>query len=282
MNHIGHVSSIDRPLSARSGTLGGVTVASRLRAHLPWPLHYVLRKVRALPEDAPALWRLARLNGVPNVPLGRRLGLIRRSYRVSYSVDCPHMEGEMAMVMTAILALPREVPAVVVEAGSFKGGSASKLSRAARLAGREMVVFDSFEGIPEHHEQHTKNIYGGDAYFPPGSYAGSLEEVRANVTRFGAIDACRFVKGWFDDTMPGFHEPVGVAYIDVDLESSTRTCIRYLYPLLVDGGVLFSQDGHLPWVINLLRDEAFWRDEVGCPPPRMDGLGKRKLVAIHK
>jgi O-methyltransferase len=82
--------------------------------------------------------------------------------------------------------------------------------------------------------------------------------------------------------MPGFKEPVGVAYIDVDLESSTRTCIRYLFPLLVPGGVLFSQDGHLPWVINLLRDEKFWREEVGAEPPRMEGLGKRKLVAIHK
>lgn len=257
-------------------------IANWLRAHLPWPLHYLLRKLRALPEDAPPLWRLVRLRSAPNLTLRHRLRLITRSYRVSYSVDCPHMEGEMATVMTAILALPRQVDAVVVEAGSYKGGSTSKLSQAARLGGREMVVFDSFEGIPEHHEQHTKNIYGGDAYFPPGSYAGSLDEVRGNVTRFGAIDVCRFVKGWFDDTMPGFTEPVGVAYIDVDLESSTRTCIRYLYPLLVQGGVLFSQDGHLPWVIKLLRDEAFWRVEIGCPTPRMDGLGTHKLVAIHK
>lgn len=282
MNHIGEVRSIKRPGAARWDTLGRVGIANWLRAHLPWPLHYLLRKLRALPQDAPALWRLARLGGVPGLTLTRRLGLLKRGYRVSYSVDCPHMEGEMATVMAAILSLPRDVPAVVVEAGSFKGGSTSKLSRAAKLAGREMVVFDSFEGIPEHHEQHTKNIYGGDAYFPPGSYAGSLEEVRGNVTRFGAIDVCRFVKGWFDDTMPGFHEPVAVAYIDVDLESSTRTCIRHLYPLLVEGGVLFSQDGHLPWVIGLLRDESFWRDQIGCPPPRMDGLGTRKLVAVHK
>jgi O-methyltransferase len=282
LNHIGQAPSIGRPDRPAIGYARPVAIANWLRARLPWPLHYLLRKLRALPQDVPALWRLARLRGVANLSLRRRLALIARSYRISYSVDCPHMEGEMAMVMTAILALPRDVSGVVVEAGSYKGGSTSKLSRAARLAGREMVVFDSFEGIPEHHEQHTKNIFGGDAYFPPGSYAGSLEEVRGNVTRLGAIEVCRFVKGWFDDTMPGFHEPVGVAYVDVDLESSTRTCIRFMYPRLVEGGVLFSQDGHLPWVIKLLRDEAFWRDEVGCPPPRMDGLGTRKLVAVHK
>jgi O-methyltransferase len=253
-----------------------------LRSHLPWALVYPLKKLRALPEDLPAIWNLARGRGTHGASLLRRLGLIRRAYRISYSVDCPHMEGEMARVMSAILSVPRDVEAVIVEAGSYKGGSASKLSRAARYAGRRFDVFDSFEGIPEHHEEHSKNIYGGDAYFPPGSYKGSLDEVRSNVARYGAVERCRFVKGWFDDTMPGFKEPVGVAYIDVDLESSTRTCIRYLFPLLVTGGVLFSQDGHLPWVINLLRDEKFWRDEVGAEPPRMEGLGQRKLVAIYK
>jgi O-methyltransferase len=257
-------------------------IAGWLRSHLPWPLVYPLKKLRALPEDLPALLGLATLRGANGASLPRRLVLIWRAYRISYSVDCPHMEGEMARVMSAILSVSRERKAVVVEAGSYKGGSASKLSRAARYAGRKFVVFDSFEGIPEHHEEHSKNIYGGDAYFPPGSYKGSLDEVRSNVARYGAVETCRFVKGWFDDTMPGFKEPVGVAYIDVDLESSTRTCIRYLFPLLVPGGVLFSQDGHLPWVINLLRDEKFWRDEVGAEPPRMEGLGKRKLVAIYR
>lgn len=257
-------------------------VATWLRTHLPWPLVFPLKKLRALPEDLPALWRLARGSGTHDASLLRRLGLIWRAYRISYSVECPHMEGEMARVMAAILAVPRDVEAVIVEAGSYKGGSASKLSRAVRYAGRRFVVFDSFEGIPEHHEQHSKNIYGGDAYFPPGSYKGSLDEVRSNVARYGAVEVCRFVKGWFDDTMPGFKQPVGVAYIDVDLESSTRTCIRYLFPLLVPGGVLFSQDGHLPWVIDLLRDENFWRDEVGAQPSRIDGLGRNKLVAIYK
>jgi O-methyltransferase len=82
--------------------------------------------------------------------------------------------------------------------------------------------------------------------------------------------------------MPLFAEPVVAAYIDVDLVSSTRTCIKYLYPLLVPGGILFSQDGHLPLVVKLLKDEHFWRSEIGCPPPQMDGLGQQKLVRIVK
>jgi O-methyltransferase len=257
-------------------------VKADIRARLPWPLHYVLRKGRALPEDAPTLWRFLATRTETPTTLRHRLALIRQCYRISYRVDSPHMEHEMVQVMAAILSLPRSTDGVIVEAGSFKGGSTSKLSLATRLAGRRLVVFDSFEGIPEHHETHGKNIYGGDAYFPPGSYAGSLQEVTSNITDHGAIEVCRFTKGFFDDTMPGFREPVGVAYIDVDLESSTRTCIRYLYPLLIPGGVLFSQDGHLPWVIRLLDDDTFWRDEVGTDKPAIEGLGRKKLLAMRK
>jgi O-methyltransferase len=249
---------------------------------LPHPLHFALKKLRAFPEDAPAIFKfLFRPTRVPTT-FRERIAFVTRCYRISYSIECPHMEHEMIQVIAAILALDPAVPAVVVEAGSFKGGSASKLSWAVERAGRKLVIFDSFEGIPPHDERHGKNIYGGDAYFPAGSYKGGLDEVRDAITRFGRIGVCEFVKGWFDQTMPGFNRPVGVSYIDVDLASSTRTCLEYLYPLTVPGGVLFSQDGHLPWVIDLLKDETLWRGTLSVAPPPMTGLGTAKLVAVHK
>lgn len=206
-----------------------------------------------------------------------------KCYLISLFVDSPHLESEMIQVIAAIFSLNPETKGVIVEAGSYKGGSTAKLSLAAKIAHRKLVVFDSFEGLPEHQEVHSKNIFGGDAYFPPGSYAGSLEEVSKNVTRFGAIKTCEFKKGWFENILPNFHEPIGVAYIDVDLESSTRTCLKHLYPLLIPDGILFSQDGHLPWIINLLNDKDLWKKEVGIgKPARIDGLGKKKLVSIRR
>jgi O-methyltransferase len=82
--------------------------------------------------------------------------------------------------------------------------------------------------------------------------------------------------------MPAFQRPIAVGYVDVDLASSTRTCMKFLYPLLVPGGVIFSQDGHLPLVLAVLDDDKFWLDEVGVKRPRMVGLGSRKLVQIWK
>jgi O-methyltransferase len=193
------------------------------------------------------------------------------------------MEGEMIKVISAMLSyIGNNKSGVFVEAGSYKGGSTAKLSLAAKIANRKLVVFDSFEGLPPHKEVHAKNIFGGDAYFPPGSYAGSLEEVKNNIKKFGVLDVCEFKKGWFENTMPDFKEAVLIAYIDVDLESSTRTCVKFLYPLLLSGGILFSQDGHLPWVINLLNNENFWENEVRYRKPHIAGLGSKKLLIIEK
>lgn len=257
-------------------------IRERIAAAAPWPARYVYRKLRAFPQDVPYLWKFLASKTKTPVSLRERLWLIGKCYRISYSVDCPHMEYEMIEVMRAIFDADPNVSGAVVEAGSYKGGSGAKISLAAAIAGRKLYLFDSFEGIPEHAERHTKNIFGGDAYFPPGSYFGSLEEVKRTIARHGKISQCEFVKGWFDDTMPKFREPVAVAYVDVDLESSTRTCLRYLFPRLVSGGVLFSQDGHLPWVVKLLRDTAFWKKALKTERPRMHGLGFRKLVKIVK
>ncbi len=216
------------------------------------------------------------------ISLRERWSLVKQLYLISFNVESPHTQKEVLQFLETILSLSDDTPGVVVEAGCFKGGSTAKVSLAADLAGRELVVFDSFQGIPKNAEPHRNNIFGGDAVFSEGDYAGSLEEVRANVRRYGKIECCRFIQGWFDDTMPEFHEKVATAYLDVDLVSSARTCLRYLYPLLAPEGLLFSQDGHLPLVIGLLDDPSFWADEVGFTKPTMEGLGCSKLVRIKK
>jgi O-methyltransferase len=252
------------------------------KKNIPWPIHYIYRKVRALPYDFPRAVKFLALKPKTQISFWQRLSLILNCYKISYLVDCPHMEGEMIEVMHQIFSIPSSNSGVVVEAGSFKGGSTAKISLAAKIAKKKFFVFDSFEGIPEHKEKHGKNIFGGDAYFPKGSYAGSLQEVKKSVEKYGDINSCEFVKGFFDKTMPGFKNKVVVGYLDVDLASSTKTCLQYLYPLLINGGVLLSQDGHLPWIIELLSDKNFWKKDLGVEIPKMEGLGKEKLVLIYK
>jgi len=212
-----------------------------------------------------------------------RWRLLRRLYTVSHHVECPHDQSDMLSFSRAILSISQETKGCVVEAGSFKGGGTTKISIAAKAARRDMVVFDSFEGIPENRENHGKNIFGGGvAPFKRGDFRGSIEEVQANVARYGEIGICRFVKGFFDSTLPHFKEPVAAAYLDVDLASSTCTCLKYLWPLLVPGGYLFSQDGHLPLVLEIFGDDRFWTDELGSSKPAIHGFGTEQLIWMQK
>ncbi len=257
-----------------------MTIRSRIKRITPWPLHYLYRKIYYLPKDIPAAFGFLFHKTKSPTKFGERLGLIKKFYLISYYVDCPHTENELLTIARRILNLGKDVPGVIVEAGVFHGGSTVKLSIVARLANRKLHAFDSFEGMPENAEVHGKSIYGREHHFPKGSHAVGLEEVRGNVRRFGDISRVEFHKGFFADTLPHFREKIAVACINVDLVQSTKDCLRFLYPLISRDGIIFSQDAHFPWIIELLNDNAFWEKEIGIKKPEMEGLGLSKFVAI--
>lgn len=222
-------------------------------------------------------WRLASLT--PHTQT-----ILKRLKSISRNVDCPHNESEVLSFGLEILSFPKDKEGCIVEAGSYKGGSTTKISIFTKLANRRLVVFDSFEGLPCNVEKHDKSILGHSIkeLFAKGNFCGSLEEVRENVLLYGELEVCDFIKGWFEDTMPSFSEKIAVAYLDVDLVSSTKTCLKYLYPLIVPGGVLYSQDGDFPLIIEAFDDDKFWENEVGYKKPNIEGLGKKKLIRIVK
>jgi O-methyltransferase len=248
---------------------------------LPKKVLNTLIAVRNLPSDLIACLQFL-LDREIEVSLWKRIWLILQFYVITFRVESPHTQTQILAYVRTILAHPRENRGVIVEAGCYKGSSTAKFSLAADLAGTDLVVFDSFQGIPDNAEPHDKNIFGGSARFKKGDYCGTLAEVKANVARFGRIDRCKFVEGWFEETLPHFKEKVSAIYLDVDLASSTRTCLTYLYPLLEVGGTLYSQDGHLPLVIEVFEDEQFWLNKVGCRKPYISGIGKTKLISLIK
>ena len=206
---------------------------------------------------------------------------------ISRKVQCPH---NMSHVMTFVVEMMKyankysESEGVFVEAGCFKGGSTAKFSMIAKSLNRKLVVYDSYEGIPENKEDHQKSIFGYSInnWFGEGAFTGNLEEVQHNVKTYGNISACSFVKGWFDDTLPDIDIDIAGAYIDVDLASSTKTCIKYFYPRLLPGGFLVSQDGDFPLVIEVFNDDRFWEEDVGCKKPKIHGLNTSKMLRVYK
>ncbi len=234
-----------------------------------------------LTRDRRAAWGFLRARYPGGVRLADKVGLLRAHVRITNALRGYHTLGEMLLVTDRILRRAGRGPLTVVEAGSGKGASTAKLSLAVRRTGGRLVVFDSFRGIPANDERHV-NLYGRPVVFREGAFAARLAEVRRNLDRFGAPEVCDLRKGLFEDTLPGLDDGVDVALLDVDLLESTRTCIRQLWPRLRSGAVLFTQDGHLRAIVELLGDAEFWRGEVGSEPPEVPGLGRSKLLEIAK
>lgn len=216
-----------------------------------------------------------------DLPLRERLQFLARLVETTNAVRCWHTQAEILAVVDAVFERAGTPGLTVVEAGAAKGASTAKLSLAAARAGGRLIVFDSFRGLPKNEERHTR-LDGSPVVFFGGAFPGRLPSVQRVVERFGAPRACEWRKGWFEETMPGFAEPIDVALLDVDLLSSTRTCLKHLFPRVRPGGVVFTQDGHLRAIVDLLASERFWREEVGVAPPRIDGLGERKMLALRR
>jgi O-methyltransferase len=209
-----------------------------------------------------------------------RARLIARFIGITNRVRGYHTLGDMLAVSREILARAGRPGLTVLEAGCGKGASTAKLSLAVRAAGGRLLVYDSFKGLPANEERH-ENLDGREVVFRAGAFRGRIAEVQRALAELGAAEVCELHRGWFADTLPALDRPVDVALLDVDLVESTRTCLRAIMPRLRAGGVVFSMDGQLRATHQLLGSAAFWRDEIGMAPPRIDGLGRAKLLAIR-
>jgi hypothetical protein len=152
------------------------------------------------------------------------------------------------------------------EFGCFKGYSSSMLSFACQQLGISMHIFDSFEGLPPSE---------GSGY-EAGQYAGSLDEVRENLTRFGAVDSVQFHKGFFSQTFSHWRpQALMCMWMDVDLEVSSRD-LMVVADCLDRRGTVFShecsaeifQDGRIvspPSPNNPIAPMLSRFDELGRP-----------------
>jgi O-methyltransferase len=207
-----------------------------------------------------------------------RLDLLRRFTAITNQLRGYHTLGEMLAVSRAVLARDRPV---VLEAGCGHGSSTAKLSLAVRAAGGRLLVCDSFRGLPDNREEH-RHMDGRPIAFRAGAFRATLPQVRRAVERLGAPEVVSYHKGWFAELLPALEAPpLDVVVLDVDLLESTRVCLRHLVPRLAPDGILFTLDGQLRATHDLLGSGSFWRDEVGVPPPRIEGLGAAKLLVIR-
>jgi O-methyltransferase len=189
---------------------------------------------------------------------------------------------EQLILVHHIFRVPKLLKGDVVECGCCNGLNTISMSVACALTSRRLIVCDSFRGLPKPRENEGYTVFGDtDTYllWQEGDFAsvGGLEAVKERINKFGNLEACQFIEGYFKDTLKDINtDSIVLIFEDADLPSSVEDCLRYLWPKLKEGCGFYS---HEPWsleIVSLFFDKEWWEKELQTGPPGFFMSGKKR------
>ena len=142
----------------------------------------------------------------------------------------------------------------IVETGVCKGGSSMLMAMTLKSLGvtdKKIYMYDTYDGMPEpglidnktnHHgkgiDKWHRTNRGLDWNF------ATLETVQENVKKTHyPYDKFVFIKGIVEDTIPKtIPEKISILRLDTDFYSSTIHTLRHLFPRVVKGGYIITDD----------------------------------------
>lgn len=196
----------------------------------------------------------------------RRLKLAVQLHRNTTKVPTGCSYRAHLVMASKLLEIPPSTEGVVVECGAYLGGTTVNLSLICDIVGRDLIVYDSFEGLPAPR--------GNDKYaheMGTGFLRGEVETVAENVRLYGAPQLCQYRKGWFSETLPDHTEPIVMAFLDGDHQASIHDCLVNLWPHLTDEGYMFTDDYTHLELCAVFWSESFWRMHFDRKPPGLIG-----------
>ncbi|THI91538.1 MAG: macrocin O-methyltransferase [Nitrospira sp. CG24A] len=142
------------------------------------------------------------------------------------------------------------VPGDLIETGVWRGGSSIFMRAVLQAYGdcsRKVWLADSFRGLPQP-DPARYPVDRGDTLWTYQELAISLDEVKANFSRYGLLDEqVKFLPGWFRDTLPAAPiNRLAVLRLDGDLYESTMDALSALYHKVSPGGFIIVDDYGLP------------------------------------
>ena len=150
------------------------------------------------------------------VPKDVRVGISKRAY---FETVCKHLNSDK--------------PLLFVEFGCYKGKSIRQWATMDKHPDSRFVGFDSFVGLPERWRHRPAG------YFNRAGKTPDIGDPRVT-----------FVKGWFNETLPGWlrdnafsDEATTLIHIDSDLYSSCSYILTSLHSILPSYYVMFDEYG---------------------------------------
>lgn len=151
-----------------------------------------------------------------------------------------------------------DTPGCIVECGVFKGVSLLTFTKMVEIfcpgdTLKRVIGFDTFEGFPGLVEEdgpplpQRDKVPGGfnaNSFYPVLQQIVDITQRDSMIPRFKRVELC---KGDVRDTIPAYVENnpglrISLLHLDMDLYEPTLTALKYLYPLVVSGGVVLLDE----------------------------------------
>jgi hypothetical protein len=169
-----------------------------------------------------------------------------------YTMTSP--ERLNALILAVRHVTKHRIPGAIVECGVWRGGSMQAAARtllAAGETGRDLYLFDTFEGMPPPTDRDRRrdgeaaaDLMARQARDRPIWAVATLEDVQQGFERVPyPQERVHYVQGKVEDTVPeGAPEQIAILRLDTDWYASTKHELEHLYPRLASGGVLLIDD----------------------------------------
>jgi hypothetical protein len=132
----------------------------------------------------------------------------------------------------------------ILECGVAMGGMSLLLGTVAQALGKLVYALDSFEGLPPPTPEYDNSYFRQGDYGSrdePGSLLASFKKA---IDHHGLADTITPIKGLFADSLPKLetNKSYCFVHIDADLFESVLTVLNFIYPRIVNGGILAVDD----------------------------------------
>ena len=174
-----------------------------------------------------------------------------------------------------ILNLPKN-DGSIVECGCYQGASSVSLSIFSKIVGKNLIIYDSFEGLPPDEDNVGKRNYpflNLTGTYKKGMYKSSIENVINNLKFYGEYDLCELRKGYFNKSLIQHKEKIDFLFLDVDLVKSTSDCIKHLWNFVNNESYIYTDDACDMDVVKFWFDKEWWNKNLDCDPPNYIGSG---------
>lgn len=139
-----------------------------------------------------------------------------------------------ALVQNLKQVLGEGIPGDLAELGVYRGNSAAVLAHYARAYGRQLHLFDTFEGFDR------RDLTGDDQDKDLDFADTSLDLVQGIV----GTESVRWIKGYFPASIPSdlAAATFSIVHLDCDLYEPMKAALDFFFPRLSPGGLLIIHD----------------------------------------